>query len=151
GIDDFGIGIWSLRALSKFPIDSLKLDRSFVQDLHHGHKHKAMVKAILSMASHLNLNVVAKGVETKEQLYFLQQQSCHYGQGYLFSEPKAATELEVNFKEIQQMVNTQQGVHHQWAEDFLKKVRREADELGHLQENLFSLKRKLAKSLENRN
>ena len=86
-IDDFGTGYSSLSYLKKFPINTLKIDRSFVRELTVDSKDAAMVKAIISMAKDLDVDVVAEGVETKEQLDFLKMHGCHYVQGFYFSKP----------------------------------------------------------------
>ncbi len=93
-IDDFGTGYSSLSYLTRFPIDTLKIDKSFVQDLHIDSDDAAICAAILAMARKLNLNVVAEGVEISEQLEFLRGHGCHQIQGYLFSKPLPADELE---------------------------------------------------------
>jgi diguanylate cyclase (GGDEF)-like protein len=86
-IDDFGTGYSSLGSLKHYPVDSIKLDRSFVKDLDKAPDSTAISTAIISMAHSLNLKVVAEGVETKEQLAFLLGQGCDEMQGYLFSPP----------------------------------------------------------------
>jgi EAL domain-containing protein (putative c-di-GMP-specific phosphodiesterase class I) len=95
-IDDFGIGYSSLGRLNDFPVNRLKIDRSFVQGVDHAGRHATLVAAILSMAKALGLDVVAEGVEDFNQLLHLQDQHCNEVQGYLLSRPlpvAQATEL----------------------------------------------------------
>ena len=84
-IDDFGTGYASLTYLRRFPIDTLKIDRSFVSQLGPDPDSSELIRAIVSLAHNLRLDVVAEGVETAEQLTQLQEVGCDYGQGYLFS------------------------------------------------------------------
>lgn len=93
-VDDFGTGYSSLSYLKRFPIDVLKIDRSFVQDLHRDADDAAICAAILAMARNLDLAVVAEGVEIEEQLDFLRRHNCKQIQGYLFSKPLAVEEFE---------------------------------------------------------
>ena len=86
-LDDFGTGYSSLSYLQNFPVDNIKIDRSFVEDITRGEGHTAIVLAVLAMADSLGLQVVAEGIETEQQLAFLRQKGCHLGQGYLFSRP----------------------------------------------------------------
>jgi diguanylate cyclase (GGDEF)-like protein/PAS domain S-box-containing protein len=92
-IDDFGVGHSSLNYLKRFPIDTLKIDQSFVQDITRGGSDGAIVSAVIAMGKALNIRVVAEGVETPEQLRFLKEHGCHEFQGYLFSRPMAANAL----------------------------------------------------------
>ena len=93
-IDDFGTGYSSLGYLNQFPVDTLKIDRSFVKDLQISSDDAAICAAIIAMARELNLTTVAEGVELAEQLQFLRQQGCDQIQGFLFSKPLPAAELE---------------------------------------------------------
>jgi diguanylate cyclase (GGDEF)-like protein len=99
-VDDFGTGYSSLSYLKRFPIDTLKIDRSFVKDLHLEQDDAAICAAILAMAQQLGLNVVAEGVETKEQLEFLRHHGCHQIQGFLCSKPLSAEQFAVLLREI---------------------------------------------------
>ncbi len=92
-IDDFGTGYSSLSYLRRFPIDQLKIDRSFVNELAVNSDDAAIINAIASLARSLNLDVVAEGVETVEQARLLAEQGCHIMQGYFFSKPVPADEL----------------------------------------------------------
>jgi diguanylate cyclase (GGDEF)-like protein/PAS domain S-box-containing protein len=93
-IDDFGTGHSSLSYLKRFPIDVVKIDQSFVQDLTVDPNDAAIASTIIVMAHALNLKVIAEGVETAEQLAFLRERACDEMQGFLFSRPKPAPELD---------------------------------------------------------
>lgn len=99
-IDDFGTGYSSLSYLHKFPVSTLKIDRSFVLNIRGGEEEASIVKSIISMAQGLKLSVIAEGVEDKAQLEYLKSLGCTVVQGYLFS---AATSL----KEVVQRVNSE--------------------------------------------
>ena len=94
-LDDFGTGSSSLELLRKLPLDSLKIDKSFVQDIGHDKKDEEIIRVILAVAKTLNLVVVAEGVETYEQLLFLAEGNCELIQGYYFSKPVSAAELVI--------------------------------------------------------
>jgi len=93
-IDDFGTGFSSLSYLKRFPVDILKIDRSFVKDIPQDTSDMAITAAIIAMATKLKLNLVAEGVETSEQIEFLENNGCYIVQGYYFSQPLAEDKLE---------------------------------------------------------
>lgn len=93
-IDDFGTGYSSLSYLKHFPIDRLKIDRSFITDILGNQADAAIAKTIISMAQTLKLSVVAEGVETREQMEFLQQHNCNLVQGYFISRPVPPEQIE---------------------------------------------------------
>lgn len=95
-IDDFGTGYSSLNYLKQLPLDKLKVDRAFIMDLPDDNDDKQITAAIIAMAHTLNLKVVAEGVETVEQMSFLQELNCEIGQGYLFDKPLSADEFSVS-------------------------------------------------------
>jgi EAL domain-containing protein (putative c-di-GMP-specific phosphodiesterase class I) len=92
-LDDFGTGYSSLSYVQRFPIDTLKIDQSFVRDLATDGDAATIVKAVISMGSSLHMRVVAEGIETREQLEFLQEHGCPVGQGFYFSRPVPAAEF----------------------------------------------------------
>jgi diguanylate cyclase (GGDEF)-like protein len=100
-IDDFGTGYSSLNQLKSLPVDKLKMDRSFIQDIPHDEDDITLTNMILSMSQHLSLAVVAEGVETQAQANFLISKGCDYLQGYFFAKPMPE-------KELLEMLSTQQ-------------------------------------------
>lgn len=93
-IDDFGTGYSSLSYLKMFPIDTLKIDQHFTRNIHSNPKDAALVDTIIQMAHNLELNVIAEGVETSEQLAFLKIKQCNQAQGYFFHKPMLPEEIE---------------------------------------------------------
>jgi EAL domain-containing protein (putative c-di-GMP-specific phosphodiesterase class I) len=86
-LDDFGTGYSSLNYLRRFPLQVLKIDRSFIKDLDAENSHKVLVDTIIAMAHSLKLEVVAEGVETQQQLDYLRSRNVNIIQGYLYSPP----------------------------------------------------------------
>jgi EAL domain-containing protein (putative c-di-GMP-specific phosphodiesterase class I) len=93
-IDDFGTGYSSLSYLKRFPIDTLKIDKSFINDITTDADDYAIASTIIAMAHNLRLKVIAEGVETKEQLDMLRSKDCNEVQGYYFSHPLPEDELK---------------------------------------------------------
>jgi diguanylate cyclase (GGDEF)-like protein/PAS domain S-box-containing protein len=93
-IDDFGTGYSSLAALKTFPVARLKIDKSFINDLPNDENDKAVASAVISLGQKLNLRVIAEGVETDDQVAFLRQNNCDEMQGYHFSKPVPAPDIE---------------------------------------------------------
>jgi len=106
-VDDFGTGYSNLSYLRQFPIDVLNIDKSFVQRIPSDPNASALVSAIIDMGRNLKQRVIAEGIETQEQLAFLQALHCAEGQGYLFSRPLAAAQ----FADLLQMGVTETVVH----------------------------------------
>lgn len=120
-LDDFGTGYSSLSYLKEFPFDEIKIDRSFLSTHGLNIKDESIIKATIAMAQQLGLTVVAEGVETVEQLVFLQQNGCDHAQGYFFSQPLRLEEILLNFDAIEQIIKG-------------KKVRSEQDKQKSLKE-----------------
>lgn len=93
-IDDFGTGYSSLSYLHRFPIDTLKVDRSFVMRMGANGENSEIVKTIITLAQNLSLNVIAEGVETIDQLRILRELGCSYGQGFFFAKPLPLEEID---------------------------------------------------------
>ncbi|WP_445305195.1 MULTISPECIES: putative bifunctional diguanylate cyclase/phosphodiesterase [unclassified Microcoleus] len=93
-IDDFGTGYSSLGYLHHFPVDTLKIDRTFVNQIQTRNRNYQVVDTIIKLSNQLKLAVIAEGIETTQQLQWLKQVGCEFGQGYLFSKPLAAAEIE---------------------------------------------------------
>eukprot|EP00003_Mantamonas_plastica_P029041 TRINITY_DN6819_c0_g1_i1.p1 TRINITY_DN6819_c0_g1~~TRINITY_DN6819_c0_g1_i1.p1 ORF type:complete len:697 (+),score=83.67 TRINITY_DN6819_c0_g1_i1:6772-8862(+) len=94
-IDDFGVGYSSLGYLRDFPVDLLKIDRSFITDVTERHDDAVITRAVINLAHNLGIHVVAEGVETEEQLQFLKDHRCNLVQGYLISRPLPPEDLEM--------------------------------------------------------
>ena len=97
-MDDFGKGYSSLSYLQKIPLDRLKIDRSFIQNIKSADDDEVIIRAVIAMAKNLNLEVLAEGVETEHQLNFLKKYANEEGQGFFFSKPLTGNELEVYLK-----------------------------------------------------
>ncbi|WP_342429985.1 EAL domain-containing protein [Neobacillus sp. FSL H8-0543] len=139
-IDDFGTGFSSLSYLKNFPVDTLKIDQCFVKELRNNPNDETMVKTIISMAHNLNLNVVAEGIETKEQLVFLQQHICDDGQGYFLSKPLTPYQLEEKRFEIEKIVE-KHGIpkdlnHQMLMDELLKSAQRELQDTIRLHQGM---------------
>lgn len=104
-IDDFGTGYSSFSYIKHLPVDSLKIDASFIRDLHLNKESQAIVKAILTVAKTLNLTVVAEGVERMEQFAVLSEDGCNQGQGFLFSKPLSSQEFADYLRQAAQSAN----------------------------------------------
>ncbi|NMF82987.1 EAL domain-containing protein [Nodosilinea sp. P-1105] len=92
-IDDFGTGYSSLGYLRQLPIDTLKIDRSFIADIHRSPQQYGIVEAIIRLAAHLDLVVIAEGVEHEAQRQALNQLGCQFGQGNLFTPPLSTSQF----------------------------------------------------------
>ena len=97
-LDDFGTGYSSLGQLKNYPIDTLKIDRVFIQEIPQKKEDEAITRAIISMGKTLGLTIVAEGVEQSEQMDFLHEQQCDIIQGFYFHRPVAAAEFAQWFR-----------------------------------------------------
>ncbi len=98
-LDDFGTGYSSLAYLKQFPINVIKIDKSFVRDLHTNQSDSAICEAIIAIGHQLNLKVVAEGVETQEQFIYMRDKGCHSIQGYYFGKPLPISQLLCNISQ----------------------------------------------------
>lgn len=99
-IDDFGSGYSSLNSLKDLPFDIIKLDKLFLDNSYNIKKSQEIIKSIITMAKNINILTVAEGVETNEQLNFLQLAGCDIIQGYIFSKPISVEDFENIFKNL---------------------------------------------------
>ncbi|MCF6202287.1 MAG: EAL domain-containing protein [Methylococcaceae bacterium] len=99
-IDDFGTGYSSFEYLKKLPIDKLKIDKSFIANVTNNLDDASIVQAVIAMAHNMNMEVIAEGVETEEQVKFLLKNKCDYAQGYLFSKPLSVEKVEAFIKKF---------------------------------------------------
>ncbi|MCW8834537.1 MAG: EAL domain-containing protein, partial [Colwellia sp.] len=93
-LDDFGTGYSSLSYLHRFPIDVIKIDRSFINNVHEHENNRAIIKTIIDLATNLRMDTVGEGIENLADAQLLQQMDCLYGQGFYYSKPLPATEME---------------------------------------------------------
>ena len=98
-IDDFGTGYSSLSYLQQFPVDSIKIDRSFISAMSDSAEAEAIIRTLIQLGKVLNIETVAEGIERTEQLTRLQSEDCEAGQGYLVARPLAAGEVEKFFRQ----------------------------------------------------
>ena len=96
-IDDFGTGYSSMSYLKQLPVDTIKIDKSFVDDIKEGSDDNVIIEAIIALSKTLGYSIVAEGIETEEQEQFLAQVNCDLGQGYLFSKPITCEEIIERF------------------------------------------------------
>ncbi len=96
-IDDFGTGYSSMSYLKQLPVDTIKIDKSFVDDIAQGSSDNVIIEAIIALSKTLGYSIVAEGIETEEQETFLASVHCDIGQGYLFSRPISCDEIITRF------------------------------------------------------
>jgi EAL domain-containing protein (putative c-di-GMP-specific phosphodiesterase class I) len=101
-IDDFGVGYSSLSYLKDLPLHTLKIDKSFIDDLFTTEKDQVILQSIIELGHRLNLDIIAEGIEVPEQLDLLREMKCDYGQGYLFSRPLGLTDMTQYFQSLPQ-------------------------------------------------
>ncbi|MGZ8271132.1 MAG: putative bifunctional diguanylate cyclase/phosphodiesterase, partial [Methylophilus sp.] len=111
-VDDFGTGYSSLSYLKQFPIDVLKIDQSFVNDIATATDSGIIVSAVIGMGNNLNLHVVAEGIESQAQLTFLKQHDCEEGQGYYFSKPLTPSDFTTLLKANTSLLNQELAEHY---------------------------------------
>jgi EAL domain-containing protein (putative c-di-GMP-specific phosphodiesterase class I) len=99
-MDDFGTGYSSLSNLRQIPVDILKIDRSFVADLHDSPESAAIVRSLIDLGKTLDLELIAEGVELEVQLDELERQRCNMAQGYLFARPMSPEDLEAMLESV---------------------------------------------------
>ncbi|BCA80271.1 hypothetical protein AOP6_2058 [Desulfuromonas sp. AOP6] len=100
-IDDFGTGYSSLSYLKQFPVDKLKIDRSFIGDVLHDENASAITLAIMALGRAMNMTIVAEGIENEAQVEFLTQNNCAIGQGFFYARPMPASACEEFFRKTQ--------------------------------------------------
>ncbi len=101
-IDDFGTGYSSFSYIKSLPVDTIKIDASFIRDIHHNQESQAIVRAIVTIAQSLNMNVIAEGIELHDQVVALKENGCDHGQGYLFSKPLPTDDFDQFLRQEQQ-------------------------------------------------
>ena len=93
-IDDFGTGYSSLAHLQRFPVDALKIDRSFVSGLSHNREGETLIQTLVQLGKALSIETFAEGIEQEQELTLLREQDCDHGQGFLFAKPLDAEDAE---------------------------------------------------------
>jgi EAL domain-containing protein (putative c-di-GMP-specific phosphodiesterase class I) len=111
-LDDFGTGYASLSHLREFPIDIIKIDRSFVRDIGITEDARAIIGAVVGLGTNLHMEVVAEGIETCEQEDALKQLGCHYGQGFLYAKALPAAKMVAEFARINALPDSKAWIAH---------------------------------------